>query len=274
MHKLAHIINPVRVGETSDLFVAQPITFESMRVARKFAEGAVNVALFTAQYPEDQTILPDGFMATRDLDRSVLDYGSFAVPRKLPLIADILGRLYEASDAEYFIYTNVDIALLPSFYVSVAAIIDAGFDAFIINRRTVPLHYREVSQLPLMYADVGQSHPGYDCFVFRRAAVPDYMLGNICIGAPKIGVTLAANMVCYATRFREFGALHLTFHIGDDGTWRKHGVDDYFQHNKNEGEKVFNMLAPKFNVANLPEVGIPNLANYFAWLKTRKPGNT
>jgi hypothetical protein len=33
---IAHIINPVDVGVSSDLFIAQPITFETMRVAREF----------------------------------------------------------------------------------------------------------------------------------------------------------------------------------------------------------------------------------------------
>ena len=31
MLKITHIINPVKVNESSDLFVAQPITFESMK---------------------------------------------------------------------------------------------------------------------------------------------------------------------------------------------------------------------------------------------------
>jgi len=33
MTSFAHAVNPVRVPQTSDLFVAQPITFETMRVA-------------------------------------------------------------------------------------------------------------------------------------------------------------------------------------------------------------------------------------------------
>ncbi len=84
----------------------------------------------------------------------MLDCGRFAVPRKLPLIKDILGRLYDASDAEYFIYTNVNIGLMPNFYVAVNAIIESGYDAFVINRRTISLRCREsgieVPPLPQM----------------------------------------------------------------------------------------------------------------------------
>ncbi|NEN93578.1 MAG: hypothetical protein F6K48_33760, partial [Okeania sp. SIO3H1] len=87
---LAHIINPVVVPESSDLFVAQPITFQTMKNAQTHAKGKVNVTLYSAQYPEDESIIPDGFVKTPNLETSVLDVGKFLVPRKLPLIKDIL----------------------------------------------------------------------------------------------------------------------------------------------------------------------------------------
>ncbi|MCR4288341.1 MAG: hypothetical protein NUW09_10065, partial [Deltaproteobacteria bacterium] len=170
MRKIAHIINPVKAAKTSDLFVAQPVTFETMRVAREFARGKVAVELYTAQYPEDRSFVPDGFQPTRDLDRSVMDLGSFREKRKLPLIKDILDRLYEAVDAEYMIYTNVDIALMPHFYLAVDKFIDEGHDAFVINRRTISGRRKLVKDIPLMYAELGKPHPGHDCFVFRRDA--------------------------------------------------------------------------------------------------------
>ena len=49
MLTLAHIVNPVTVSERSDLFVAQPVTFETMRRAREAARPEVEVALLTAQ---------------------------------------------------------------------------------------------------------------------------------------------------------------------------------------------------------------------------------
>lgn len=267
MRKLAHIINPVAVKESSDLFIAQPVTFESLRVAKQFADSAVEVSQYTAQYPEDHSIIPDSFVRTSDLDRSVLDLGAFQVPRKLPLIGDILGRLYDASDAEYFIYSNVDIALMPNFYVTVNAIIEAGYDAFVINRRTIPSQYRSARELPLMYAEVGHSHPGYDCFIFRRECVPRFLLGSMCIGASKIGVALTANLICFARRFKEFADVHMTFHIGNDRAWRNPTLNDYFIHNKNEAQRILSSLAPMFDLNNLPEVGMPGLIEYFAWLK-------
>jgi hypothetical protein len=179
--------------------------------------------------------------------------------------------LYEASDAEYLIYTNVDIALMPTFYTSVAALIESGVDAFIINRRTIPSHYRFIEQLPCMYAEAGEKHPGYDCFIFRRESFANFRLGKVCIGVPKIGIVLAANMVCYSEKFREYRDLHLTFHIGDEGGWTGRGADEYFLYNRQESEKVLNDLAPEFNKPELPDVGLPALAAYFRWLMTGRP---
>ena len=95
--RFAHVINPVRVEPSSDLFVAQPITFESMRVAREKAREDVEVTLCAVYYPEDEEQIPGVFQKLRPLDRSVLDFGEFEVKRKYPLISDILARLAEAA---------------------------------------------------------------------------------------------------------------------------------------------------------------------------------
>ena len=55
MLKIAHIINPIEVPTTSDLYIAQPITFETMRIAKEFAKDEVE--LYTAQYQEDLSII-------------------------------------------------------------------------------------------------------------------------------------------------------------------------------------------------------------------------
>ena len=52
MLKIAHIINPAKIKKTSDLYLAQPVTFETMRIAKEFAKDNVNVDLFSAQFSE------------------------------------------------------------------------------------------------------------------------------------------------------------------------------------------------------------------------------
>lgn len=231
MIRIAHIVNPVLVSESSDLYVAQPITFESMLRAREYASGQIEVHLLSAQYAEDHPLVPQSFFPTPDLQASVLDCGQFKRPRKLPLLREILDRLYEATDAEYLIYSNVDIGLLPHFYTSVAHLISLGYDAFAINRRTVPARYSEPRQLPLIYAEVGQPHRGWDCFLFRRDAYPRFRLGTVCLGAPRVGLALLANLMAHAEDFMEFKDLHLTFHLGNDRRWSGRLHADYAEHN-------------------------------------------
>jgi len=237
--RIAHIINPVgNLPASSDLTIAQPITLETMRRARAYATTEVEVDLFTAQFPEDHGAVPADFQKTPDLDRSVLDFGDFQKKRKLPLLRDILSRLYEKSDAEFFVYTNLDIALLPHFYLGVAALLRRGADSLIINRRTISKEWTETEDLPLMYAQVGEKHPGRDCFVWRRDVLPQFHMEHACIGTGGVGKVMLVNQVATATRFQEIADFHLTFHLGDDRRWQADGPNDLLEYNQKELRKV------------------------------------
>jgi hypothetical protein len=248
MRSYAHIVNPVVAGRASDLHVAQPITFESMRVARAFSGAGERIKLMTAQFAEDHAACPADFVRTHDLDRSILDLGTFLKPRKLPLLRDILDRVVNCSDAEYLIYTNVDIAVLPGFYRAVDQMIDAGFDALVINRRTISDRHTTVAQLPLMYAEVGQKHPGHDCFVFRRDQYAQYELGDVCIGMAWVAKPLLLNMAYFAERFHIFEDFHLTFHVGDPRPWTNLDFADYRRHNRDQFMAVKESLRQKHGV--------------------------
>jgi len=230
MRKFAHIISPVKVGRESDLFLAQPITFETMRRAKEVAQGKVDVTLLATCYAKDWEIVPDYFTRARELDRSVLDIASFRITRKLPLFKDVLDRLYEATDAEYLVYSNADIALMPHFYVTVNRLIDQGYDAFAISRRTIPSHLNRLGDLPRIYAYKGKPHSGHDCFVFRRDSYPHYILAQTCLGMPGAEFSLFCNLLTHARAFCESND-HLTFHIGNNLSWRHWKYRDYWQFN-------------------------------------------
>lgn len=247
MVTIAHIINPVKVDRSSDLFIAQPIVFETMRTAAEFAKNDVALSLFAAQFPEDADFVPVFLTQTENLDRSILDLGEFNIRRKLPHLKDILDRLFQASDAEYFIYTNSDIALVPSFYSAVKEIISRGYDAFVINRRTIPGSYSTIEDIPLMTAEVGEPHKGFDCFVFKREFYPDFELGRLCVGIGAVGRVLVWNMVSRAVNFREFKNFHLTFHIGNDRIWLKDEYSDYTRFNREEALSALKRIDSKFN---------------------------
>jgi len=243
MMTIAHIVQPVPVDRSSDLFVAQPITFATMIAAREFAKTAVDVKLFAIQDHEDERMaLPEEFIRLPDLTRSILDYKTFKKERKLPLIQDILASLFAASDALFFVYSNVDIALMPFFYQTVAMHLAQGYDALVINRRTITNKYAAIQDIPLMCAETGAPHKGYDCFIFKRALYPRFQLGKIHIGSAGIGRALLANMAAVADKFRELRNEHLTFHIGDSCSWRKEEYADYFSENWQEYLAIYQRL--------------------------------
>jgi hypothetical protein len=227
---LTHIINPVAADPATRFYFIQQITFQSMLTAQNQA-GDQEVSLLSAQYPEDHPMLFPGFGPTLDLVRSVLDVAQFQIPRKLPILQDILNRAYEQSSSPYVIYTNVDIGVQPHFYQTVARFIEQGYDSFVINRRTISDHYSSLTQMDQIYQDAGKAHRGWDCFVFPRSWIPDFRLGAICIGAPLVGLAFLSNLLALSKNFKEFREEHLTFHLGDDKVWNRKKLDDYRQHN-------------------------------------------
>lgn len=230
MTRIAHIINPVKVKEISDLFIAQPITFQSMLTAKKNAKNPENITLFTTQYEEDREIIPLEFEILPNLKQSVLDVNTSLTKRKLPLIKDILNCLHEASDADFFIYTNADIGLIPNFYNEVLKIIEnKNCDAIIINRRRLRAIYTSTDQLEAIYKDKGKSHPGFDCFVFKRELFEKFILDEICVGIPFLGVSLAYNIFSFAEKPVYVFDKHLTFHIGLDVLPQRNNA--FYKHN-------------------------------------------
>ena len=256
--RIAHLINPVKVGEERDLSWQQPITFESMRIAKDFIYdhnvnsggilGEVDVEHFACFYPEDEDMVPDGFIKVDPLKESTS--GKFKVERKLPYFKEMLDRLYEVSDADYFIQTNADIGLQPYFYLLIKQLIDDGIESFCINKRIIPESFVESIMpknmpLPLVWSFIGGNHAGHDCFVFKRELYPKLKIGKIVMGTPWSEATLIASLVAFSENFKVFKYANATFHLGDRRVWIGHELNDYRIHNTNEFARILKMLSKK-----------------------------
>ncbi|MGB3508583.1 MAG: tetratricopeptide repeat protein [Microcoleaceae cyanobacterium] len=150
------------------------------------------------------------------------------------------------------IYTNVDIALQANFYTEVAKFIGQGYDAFVINRRTISDSYQDVIDIPLMYGEKGNPHPDHDCFIFKRSVYPKFRLGLICIGARWVGRCLYINCLLNAEKFAEFKDLYLTFHLGDRREWGSDKFNDYHLHNQKEMGKIMREYQENMPLPNHP----------------------
>ncbi|HEY0031150.1 MAG TPA: hypothetical protein VGC65_10360 [Bacteroidia bacterium] len=265
MATLAHIINPVNAPKNRELMIAQSFVFESLKRAKATAKCGDEVKLYTTQYPEDHAIIPNHFTILPDLKRSIQNIKAFSDVRKLPLLKDLLESVYVNSSAEYLIYSNADIILMPFFYDSVQQIIAEGYDAFIINRRRISAKYETIDQLDLMYSEIGKDHLGYDCFVFRRELFPKFILANVCIGIPHAGNDLAHNLFCFPRKFKLFTQKHLTFHVGME-LHRNWGKADITAHNKSEFLAVVKLLQPYYKIEFIPGSNLNFFKRHFKWL--------
>lgn len=244
--KIAHIVNPYSTPD----FRIQKITYDSMCVAKAQSSITKDITLYATQYESDHISLDNEFISLPYLTRSVCDVNPNLKGRRLPLIADIFQALKEC-DYDYLIYTNTDIALMPFFYDAVMVHISDGHDAVVVNRRRLSKKYEHETNLSLMYADIGRSHPGFDCFVLKRELLDKFILDEICVGIPFLEVTLLHNIAAYAKKPLYIPDAHLTFHIGLDVMPKRDKL--YYWHNRNTYfKKIYPQLKPLLSIRNFP----------------------
>ncbi len=227
MMRFAHIVNPVRVPESSDLYQAQPITFESMKRAKEKALQDIpdlEITLLSCHYPEDEEMVPEYFEKTPHLTRSVRDLQGFEKQKKLPFIQDLLQHAYQHQEADYIIFTNVDISLYPDFYNKVYRKLEEGFDGLCINRTTLADGVYTAKDLNRLYDLEGQPHEGIDCFILKRTLIPKLVLKESIVGTGPVGLILASNLLHVCSKFIWVTDGKYTFHIGDDKRWRKEQI--------------------------------------------------
>lgn len=265
MIRVAHIINPVKVNEKSDLHYAQPITFETMLRAKNNSVLNQQIEFYTTQFEEDREIIPEGFQLLSNLERSVLNVNTELAKRKLPLIGDILSKVKETNNTDFVIFTNMDIALMPYFYDTVFAYLEKGHDALVINRRRLSDRYRTIEELPMMYADMGKSHPGFDCFVIKTELLDKFILGEICVGISFLEATLVHNIFSFAQNPLYVPDAHLTFHIGMDVLVPRN--NDFYRHNRKEFfENIYPQLKPYFDLKKFPYGTLPLPKRAIKWM--------
>ncbi len=247
--RFTHLINPFRAQPGSEHDVAQRMTLASIRTAIDYAKSrGTEVDLAAACYEEDLPAVEPPARLLPLLNRSVQDVTPMTPVRKFPLIGDLLNTAAANSDAEYLIYSNIDIILQPYFYHHVAWLlrrVKSYAPAFVINRRRVSMA-TDPTDLPRLYAEEGGGHLGYDCFVFPRAWVSDLDLGKLCIGTHLFdGVLFAMLDLRSGFRTRCFARQRLTLHMGDDGNW--HRMQQYKDYNETEARRLMDTAKAKLS---------------------------
>ena len=90
----------------------------------------------------------------------------------------------------------------------------------VLCEKPIAANEREAQRM----AQSGAEHPGHDCFVFRRALWRRMAMGNVFLGFPAIGRTLAKQLMA-AGNAQVLRNSALTFHVGQTKRvtqWLKH----------------------------------------------------
>lgn len=230
--RIAHLINPYpTAGEDARI---QSKTIESIGTALSLARKACDVDLISFVSEHDFQCVPKISASHVVLEQSIAEFVDANKPN-LPLFGEIVNRARNNCNAhDFLIFTNMDICLQPYFYLEVHRLIARGFDAFVINRRTIRKSQINDRSLLNSYQSFGESHPGHDCFVFRRDLLDVFYLLNHCIGAGFCFRPLLLNMILFSDNFCEVTDSRLTFHYGNDETWRDTENQILTEFNRNE----------------------------------------
>lgn len=243
--RLVHCLNPFAAPPESEHDTAQRITLQAMENARRYADSVaadLEVSLHSACFREDVEKLDLSlFDSVTELKRSAVDFIEPQVPRHFPLLFDILSSGAD-QPGDFFLFTNTDIAPMPHFYVFVQDLLQRGFDAIIINRRTVSHAFKSPSDLPLSYSDIGRAHEGCDCFVLSRHLLETLPEHHSFIGISSVEMPLMMHMIASAAKPVYIYDGHVTLHIGDDKSWSNPKFDDYTSYNKAEFQRVIALI--------------------------------
>jgi len=257
MLSISHVINPFISPSRQDLDAIQPLVCESMRYARDFCSDNITVDLCGTIFSEDASCFPEGFRRLPNLYRSILDVYPFTTQKKLPLIHDILNIACQNSKADYMVYTNMDIIVMPHFYRLIDSYIRDGFDTMIINRRDIECsENNNLSTLPKIWSAIGQPSAGYDCFVFARKKYTTFTKDMCCIGAAAVDMGIVANMMVAANKLAFLSEEHVTCHIGNDRQWIHEEFDELTTHNYREFSKVYPALRDTLTEKYMPDHSI------------------
>jgi len=276
--RFRHIIHPYNDVAVPKNTAILPITFDTIERARRFAEPDYPVTCVAVTFPEDIGLIPTGVIKGPTLQRDVTDIAKFAIPRRLPLLFDILkngtsvalsggeipvptGRLGRMLDrmlrkpitnkpkarpldeVEFLIFTNSDIHLQPAFYSILAVLIQQGYDVITANRRTIDVDPHNRSSSLLYLAEHGSDHPGLDCFVFPTRMMESFVPSECCCGAGHVMRSLLFNLVAHSRRFLMLTHAQMTFHLGDDRFWAEPRFEDYLNFNIAQAQSVIAALA-------------------------------
>lgn len=237
-----HVVNLYRQPGSESLGGDQLATIESMRRAQKFSEvvEGARVDFVAVHEDSDSHLMPADFRPAPQVRRTIADLAGFEDGPRFPFVFDILAAA-PSTVATHVVFTNADICLQPTFYEFVCDALNSGYDSLVVNRRTIDARALGVSP-NIAGSELGEIHPGLDCFVFPRTWIGTFETNEACVGAGHVMRGVLHNLVAHAEALLVVTDAQLTYHFGDDRPWQSEARASYIAHNRREDRLVFDSL--------------------------------
>jgi hypothetical protein len=242
-----HILNPFSTKVGSPHEAANRVTWQTLRVAHSQARAhGLSVECKSVIFPEDEAAVDAPTTTIAYLNRSVQDIKQLSPHRAFPLIADLLSIGAADETSTHIIFSNMDIAVQPHFYLALRDLYSGPLE------REVPFTVPRLNideklvngTLEQMYQASGPIGVGFDCFVLPRELVSKLDLGACCIGAPHFDQLLLIELdVLSGHKAKRLYDQRLTFHFGNDIAWTT--MMDYIEFNLAESLAAIDRIKRK-----------------------------
>lgn len=250
--RIAHVIRPGLVSKNSSLKLIQDVTFNSLQVAKEATVvGNAFVEQYIAVYSDEEIPYLDFNNCRLILDRSSLSLAGSPFTLRYALLDEILDKVFEKSNADFIIYSDLDIALKPDFYKGVIELIEKGIDAFAISNHVLNQKYNRLEQFPTMIEaeSIKQNEAG--CIVYSRNYHKRLLLGNSFAGHNWTNVLLICNLMAVCDSFRLFDDSKLTFSLDmDSQIVMDNDTRNYSRFNEMELLSILSYLLSNYEVYN------------------------
>jgi hypothetical protein len=259
--KVLHLINPYAVKDANEHSLMQ-LTLQSIEEAISFSSSALEIQVLAITDEKEELELPASFIQRAVKLKTIGVVNTRLKELQYPLIQDLISEALK-EPFDYLIFTNMDIILMPHFYRFVAGSIPVN-DAIVINRRRIAKR-QPLPSLAELQAELGWSHPGFDCFILKRSLLARFDFKEICVGIPFLESAFTHQIAAFASSPRFVLDAHLTLHIGLEVLPKVH--KEAYWHNRNEFFKKINpALMSAYQLRSFPYANEGQLLRSLKWI--------
>lgn len=239
--KIQHITVNIDLAASSRIKEEFNRALMSIEIASKnYVEGEVSITVIS---PDAPCVVLPAWVEEKKIETDARQ--SFGKPEMYPLIPGEHALKIIDPEVDYVVLSNPDISVAPDFYNRVARYASSRAKSLNIHRETIPDVDGEIAQFQLLPAET-IAHEGSDCFVFCPEEATRFVLGKLVIGMSPIDDVLLINMKLQNESFVRLQGQQLTFHYGDERSWKSDVRSPFFPQSFEFGRRAVAELLSRY----------------------------